>query len=321
MRISVYLQVFIALVVLLPLTEDLCKALFLSSFATSWGINVALWATRNVLESYEALSIIGTNILLVAPIILSIMSLLYKTSKMQIGFTICLAIFQLIYISSFIVTLPIAISYNSQSIAAFRKVCKDYYIAFIILTVSSLVQFAFLCITTVLVFRRSLDLSQRLRSGFGFAPTQSIKMAGVIPYIFAIMSLVLLERLRTFANITSDAADQGLNDFGYGQIFALATVIAPLIEVIKYIFRKTDRLSGHSPFSYVIQGMNFHKRTYSSRSRLPRFATHPVKSQPVAIVVLADFYHIFRNFTDLIHCVLPGYDNCRLRKCVCGPVR
>jgi hypothetical protein len=253
--------------VLIPSTEELSKALFLSSFATTFAINLAFWVTLSTIGSYYALFIMGLNILLTAPITLSIASLSNERWDLKSGFTICYSIFAAIKIASFAICLSKVAFYEGGSIASLRNVCKNYYVAMILLIASSIFQFILLWLVTTMIYLRVRNLGthnpQNATDQGGIISSQTIRMVGLLPYTFAILSIIILERLDTYAQLTSDNPENGYNSLSFSQIFAVATTIAPVIEFIKYMFHKQPRLNDRSPFWHIIRATNFHRRKYS----------------------------------------------------------
>lgn len=104
------------------------------------------------------------------------------------------------------------------------------------------------------------DESLELQTG-GNRPRDVANLLATAAYLPALVSLVLLEKLNDFSQLTWDKPDQGWTAFGFGQIFAVVTTMGPFIEIIRYLFRRTARLSGRSPISYILLATNFHLRT------------------------------------------------------------
>lgn len=258
----------VGLAVLLPSTKELSKVLFLSSFVMALAINAALWGSLHTIQSYYALFIMGLNILLVAPITLSAANIFTETSKIETGYTICCGIFAAIQAISFVICVLNAIYFDGRSIASFRSVCRNYYAAMILLIIVSMLQFVNLSLVGLMIYRRIMALKAsyaRARTNAHkrplFLSRQGILMLGALPYILAILTLVILERLNTFVQLTTENAKNGYNTLSFAQKFALATSVAPFIEVTKYMFRKTKRLGGRSPIWYMISATNFQLRT------------------------------------------------------------
>jgi membrane protein implicated in regulation of membrane protease activity len=136
----------------------------------------------------------------------------------------------------------------------------------IILITSSVLQFIILCVVTFMIYRRSRSFSARQQEDDerrALIASQRIRIAGTTPYILATLAIIILEELHRFVSIQSDEQTQ-YNSITFGQIFAVAATIAPIIEFIKYMFRKQEDppLSNHSPFWHIIRATNFHNRKH-----------------------------------------------------------
>jgi hypothetical protein len=218
-------------------------------------INAALWGTFGTIQSYEGLFILGENIVLAAPLILSITNLYYEVREVQIGFGLCLFAVLLVNFISLGMCIPKVTSIDNRSFRNFRETCRDYYLTIIVLITASVLQTLYLLISTIVVYivRPAIDRESPLaKMTFVWAPAAT-------PYIVAILCTIFLERMNSFAEFQW-VTEEGWTSFGFAQIFAITTSIAPLIEVIKYMFRKQEGLSNRSPILYFLLATNFHLR-------------------------------------------------------------
>lgn len=266
MRASIYVQVILGIASLLPWTNELAQALFLSSFPLFIAINISLWLTIQSFNSYLALVVIGINVLLAAPMSLSLTILSIKAPKVRTGYTVFYYSFVIAKIVSLGICISIALSYNGESIASFSTECRRYYITMIsIITIS-----AFQMITSFIIpllFPRKQDLGDpdlengdRRKNSLPISP--GAKGCIAFSYIFAILAVASIESLDKSAHVTWPDGVDGWYKWGFAQYVAfILSLGGPLVVLLIYLFQGSEDLAGRSPIVYVIKLTNFNLRT------------------------------------------------------------
>lgn len=281
---------------LLPGTRDLCKSIFLSSFATLVALNVAGWGTRNQLTSYDALAILGLNAILSAPTLVSIVRLSNEVVIVRTGYAICYIIYWLVAVITFGIFLGTATAYDRYAeISMYKASCKTYYAFVVIIVIFITVQivtgfvvpwWAWLQFKMENQSQHSQDQDreepERSRpevvqpnvseGAQGHISIRAVRFLAILQYGIALVLLIVRTRLPTGVSITW--VDNHF--WSFGQIFAVTAIIAPFIEIIKYSVKPTvslgrsrkDPAHGISPLSYLARATNFHtcKCFFSSRS-------------------------------------------------------
>jgi hypothetical protein len=165
--------------------------------------------------------------------------------------------------------------YQGNHISTYKPTCKDYYVAAIFLTTLYFAQFLLLTYITAKNYVEHRGKSTSLENmesesqagHSGKRSNETVNLTAAVAYLPAVTSIALLEKLDDFSQVIWPTNDQGWTKFGFGQIFAVAAIIGPFTEVVRYLFRQTPHLSGHSPISYLFHAMNFHLRILSSSFR------------------------------------------------------
>jgi len=245
-----------ALFVFLPWSEELSRSVFLSSFSLTLAFNVAWWTTLAHTNSFYALFMMGINLLLTAPASVSLASLSRAKQRIEIGFGICYFMFALIKLVSFPICIYKARLYDGAGIASFRSECKEYYGIMIAMIAVSALQVAALGALSWVLYKRHRCNN---RSSI-FENSQVLLWVSAFPFVLAICSLILIERLESFPGLTQENLEMLSDRVTFGQVFAIAGSVGPFIEFLKYLFYRTENLNGKSPFGYVLQITHFTDR-------------------------------------------------------------
>ena len=253
MRSSLYTQTAFALFVFLPWNEEFSRSLFLSSFSLTLALNVAFWTTLANTNSFYALFMMGINLLLTAPVSVSLASMSIAKRHIEIGFAICYFVFGVIKVISFGICVDKVLMYDGEGVAFFASECKDYYgIMIAMITISALQVLALVAMSWAL-YKRHKNHDPLTPSAY----SKVLRWIGTILFALAVFSLILLERLGSFAGLTSENPDTQNSTITFGQVFAIAGSVGPLIEFVKYLFHKTENLNGKSPFVHVLHITHF----------------------------------------------------------------
>jgi hypothetical protein len=217
--------------------------------------------------------LLGINLLLTAPISVSLASLSIAKHRIEIGFALSYFVFALIKLASFGICIDKALVYTKgKPISNFASECKDYHGTLIaMIAISALQVLAIIGMAWPLYKRHTNPTSQ------DFAKV--IRWVGTIPVALAVLTLILLERMGSSVNLsggdfldsqtgnitsntqTSNATSSQNDTVTFAQVFAIAGSIGPLIELTKYLFHvQPERLQGQSPFGYVVRITHFTDR-------------------------------------------------------------
>ena len=284
---------------LFPGTRDLCKSVFLSSFATLVALNAAGWGTRNQLTSYDALAILGLNAILSAPTLVSMVRLSNEVVIIRTGYAICYIIYWLVAVITFGIFLGTATAYDRYAeISMYKASCKTYYAFVVIIVIFTTVQIVTGFVVpwwAWLQFKMENQTQKEQHSqdqdreepepsrpevvqpnvsegAQSHISIRAVRFLAIFQYGIALVLLIIRTRLPTGVSIT------WVDDhfWSFGQIFAVTAIIAPFIEIIKYLVKPTVSLGrsrknpahGISPLSYLARAINFHTCTcfFSSRS-------------------------------------------------------
>jgi len=263
---SIYVQSFLGLAALLPSNVDMARSLLVSSTVTIVSLDIATiifhFQPESQMSSFHYLIVLVLNAILLAPVLVTTVrnfipcpenTFSTKSDLIFIlisGLLIAVNSVFLSYSSFWYVDMY---SFSRESINDLADECPDYITTTGTLLAISLTEiYLFLLITFSLMITagkyphvggKALDVS------FG-------KIFSIGVYSLLLIEITYLEGFRSeFGPQTSNQPN-----WGFGQIFALAIMVAPIFELIRYFFRRMSFLSGVSPAAYLCNVTNINRR-------------------------------------------------------------
>ena len=232
-RSAIYAQAFLGLAIFLLSTREFVKAVFLSSFTAMLALNVAGLYFRTHIDMYHGFVITSLNMVLTAPIMVSIIHLFHENPATITSYAMCFLVYQIL--------VTVSLTYNTPfSLALLNWLndpCKSFrLIGALIMIIAPIHVFLSLVYPVYLITRikqGSSNSAQETESGL--IRTPSINAIAWVSgfYLIAIVSVILIELLRKSVGLINDTEDL----FTFGQIFAVATLVSPFFEVFKGLSR------------------------------------------------------------------------------------
>lgn len=177
------------------------------------------------LDGYHAIILMSLNAVIVAPIVVSLVSLHRASVGTITGYALCFVLHVITATLSFVV-------YTSALDISSCFVHQILAILLYVITIFQLFYSSFCPLIFIANYSEPSPIPPRTQEERRLrAISRLTRNLIVVLYAVPVVVVVLVERLRQSVQLIEDTED----DFAFGQIFAIAMIVAPIFEVIKYL--------------------------------------------------------------------------------------